>query len=263
MPTVNVLDIRLYYEIHGAGEPLLLIQGLGLDSTAWLYQLPALAQQYQVILFDNRGIGRTDASLGPYTTYAMAQDVIALLNVLEIARVHILGFSMGGLIAQVLALHYPDRIHKLVLVSTAARLPAMTQQILQNWLHMLQEKVNSETRMRSQLPWLFTEHFFEHQDHVDELIRLSLEHPYIPTIAGFSGQVAACITHNTQHQLNQIKAPTLIMVGNEEKLIPVERSRSLAANLPNATLQVIDAAGHNFFWETPDSFNAAVLDFIG
>lgn len=116
--------------------------------------------------------------------------------------------------------------------------------------------------MRSQLPWLFTEQFFEHPDQVDELIRLSLQHPYGSTVAGFAGQVAACVTHDTQHQLSQIVAPTLVLVGDEERLIPVKRSHTLAATLPSAKLQIVKAAGHNFFWENPDSFNAAVSHFL-
>lgn len=262
MPTINIRNINLYYETYGTGEPLVLIQGLGLDSTAWFYQVPVLAEQHQVVVFDNRGIGRTDAPSGAYTTDEMAQDVIALLDALGIAQTHVLGFSMGGLIAQVLALHYPDRINKLILVSTAVKLPAVTQHILKSWLRMLQEKVRPETRMRSQLPWLFTEHFFENPEQVDELIHLSLKHPYVPTLAGFTGQVAACIAHDTQHQISQIIAPTLVLVGDEEKLIPLERSRELATCLPSAEFQIVTGAAHNFFWENPGSFNAAVLNFL-
>jgi 3-oxoadipate enol-lactonase len=261
MPTITVRGINLYYELHGSGEPLLLIQGLGLDCANWVYQIPVLSQRYQVIVFDNRGIGRTDVPEGNYTTDEMAAEAIALLDHLEIPQTHVLGFSMGGFIAQVLAFRYPERVKQLVLVSTAAKLPAVTQQILQSWLRMLQEKVRPETRIRSQLPWLFTNRFFENSQQVDELIRLSLQYPYPPTVAGFAGQVAACVAHDIQQQLHQIIAPTLVLVGAEERLIPLERSQFLAERLPNAELKIVQEAGHNFFWERPELLNQAILQF--
>jgi 3-oxoadipate enol-lactonase len=188
------------------------------------------------------------------------EDAFYLIaEVIEIAQPHVLGFSMGGFIAQVLAFRYPERVKRLVLVSTAAKLPAVTQQILQSWLRMLQEKVRPETRMRSQFPWLFTNRFFENSQQVDELIRLSLQYPYPPTVTGFAGQVAACIAHDMQHQLHQITAPTLVLAGAEERLIPLEQSHTLAKGLPNAELKIVEEAGHNFFWERPELLNAAVL----
>lgn len=262
MPTIHLRGINLYYEIQGRGNPILLLHGLGLDSTAWVYQIPALSQHYQLILLDNRGVGRTDGPATSYTTEEMAEDAVALLDALEIDQADVLGFSMGGLIAQTLALHHPERVKRLLLTNTAAHLPPVTQHILQNWLQMLQDKVRSATRMRSQLPWLFTDRFFENSQQVSELIQISLQHPYPQTTAGFAGQLAACLTHNTRDQLQQISAPTLVLAAVEDRLIPIAQAHQLAAGIPNAQLQRVAQAGHNFFWETPAAFNRAVLAFI-
>jgi pimeloyl-ACP methyl ester carboxylesterase len=266
MPTVRLRDIELYYEIHGEGKPLVLIQGLGLDSSAWLYQIPVLSQQHQVICFDNRGIGRTDAPATPYSTDQMAEDVISLLDALAIQHADILGFSLGGCIAQALALNYPERVNRLILVSTAAQFPAITLQVLQVWLTMLQEihsdSMNPETRLRAQLAWVFSNAFFQNSQQVEALVHDSLNYPYQPTVAGFSGQVAACVAHNLLKQLHQITAPTRVLVGAADLLTPVELAETLSAALPNAELQIIAGAGHNFFWEMPAAFNQSILDFL-
>ena len=262
MPIVQVRDINLYYEVYGAGVPLLLIQGLGLDSGAWVSQLLMLSQTHQVIVFDNRGAGRTDAPEQPYSTEDMAEDAIALLDKLGIDRTHILGFSMGGLIAQVLATKYPNRVRSLILASTAAKLPAITQQVIQGWAQLLKEKLRPSIRVKVQLPWLFTEQFLQNNTRLEELINLSLRYPYQPTVSGFTGQVTACITHNMQGQLSSITSPTLVLVGQADILISAQASQELALQIPNAELQTIANASHNFFWEMPDRFNQVVLNFV-
>src|SRR5437016_651031 len=118
MATATVDSIELYYEEHGHGDPLLLIMGLAADSTAWLFQVPAFAEHYRTITFDNRGVGRSAKPAGPYTITAMAKDAVGLLDMLGIARTHVVGVSMGGMIAQELALHHPERVRGLVLACT-------------------------------------------------------------------------------------------------------------------------------------------------
>lgn len=263
MATVSVEDINLYYEQSGTGEPLVLIQGLGLDSSAWLHQIPALSQQYQVIRFDNRGIGRSDAPKSAYSTRMMAKDTIALLDALSIDRATVLGFSLGGCIAQILALQYPKRVQRLILINTAAQFPQITLQVIQIWLKLFQAGVDPETQMRAQLPLLFTDAFFEDQQQVNNLIKDSLQHLYPPTIEGFAGQVAACLEHNTTNQLQQIAAPTLILSAQADQLVAPASSYLLALQIPNAKLQRIEGAGHNFFWEKPSLLNQAVLSFLG
>ncbi|WNZ27060.1 alpha/beta fold hydrolase [Leptolyngbya sp. NK1-12] len=265
MPTIKLRGIDLYYETHGAGQPLVLIQGLGLDSGAWSAQITSLSRRHRIICFDNRGIGRTVAPEQLHSTSEMADDLIALLDALQIQRADILGFSLGGCIAQSLALRYPDRVNRLILVSTAAKFPALTLQVIQTWSSMLQEvrdgRMNPKLYIKAQLPWIFTDTFFQDHQQIETLIGDALAYPYQPTVTGFANQVAACVAHDSLKQLHQIQTPTLILVGEADLLTPVALAQTLSAKLPNAELKVIAGAGHNFFWEVSAAFNQAVLDF--
>lgn len=110
---------------------------------------------------------------------------------------------------------------------------------------------------------MFTDTFFQDDEQVDALVNQTLQHPYQPAAVGFTGQVSACIDHDLRDRLHQINAPTLVVVGEADLLTPVELSQFLTMHLPNAELQIIAAAGHNFFWEAPEAFNQVVLDFLG
>jgi 3-oxoadipate enol-lactonase len=141
MPITRIGDIDMYYEVHGTGEPLVLLHGLSLDSSVWIKQVSSLSQKYQVIIFDNRGVGQTDDPHNDYSTEMMADDTATLMKFLNVAAAHILGFSMGGMIAQIIALKYPELAKSLLLTATATRLPARGRHLIQLWLRMLNEKV--------------------------------------------------------------------------------------------------------------------------
>ena len=132
MPTINVNGLNMYYEEHGQGEPLLMIQGLSAHSLHWLMQTPVMAQHFRTIVFDNRGAGRTEAPEGPYTIRQMADDTAGLMDALQVERAHVVGISMGGIIAQELAINYPQKVNKLVLLSTIGK--PKSQRVTDWWL---------------------------------------------------------------------------------------------------------------------------------
>jgi 3-oxoadipate enol-lactonase len=261
MPKTRIGDIEMYYEVHGTGEPLVLIHGLAVDSSVWINQVSVLSQKYQVIIFDNRGVGQTSDPQDDYSTEMMADDTMALLKFLRIGRAHVLGFSMGGMIAQTIALKYPELVKSLLLTSTAARLSARGKHLIQLWL-MLYEKVPLELWFKDIFPWVYTSEFFENDENVQNILNLAINHPHPQSTHGFAGQVAAVIKHDTSSHINQISVPTLVLVGRDDLLIPTKCSEEIAAKIPHAKLMILERGGHNCWLEFSEKFNQAVMQFL-
>ncbi len=256
-------NTELYYEIHGDGPPLVLINGLGLDIGSWAPQIGPLSRHFRVLAFDSRGAGHSDAPETSHSTAQMAADTVALLDHMHLDRVHILGFSLGGLIAQELALSHPDRVKSLVLASTAARLPPRARHVIDVWRRMALARVDPELFLREQLAWVFGERLLDEESRVSEVVRLMLSNPFPPSPPGFAGQAAACLAHDTRSRLGRIDVPTLVLVGRDDVLLTVAASEQLAAGIPGARLAVLDGGSHAFAAEIPDRFNEAVLQFLG
>ena len=262
MPTVNVGDIDMYYEVHGEGEPLLLIAGLSADLTSWIFQIPEFSKRYRLIVFDNRGVGRTDVPDIPYSTDMMADDSAGLLNALGIEKAHILGHSMGGFIAQEIVLKYPQLVKSLVLASTGTQETHMTKHNIDTWARMAREGVSREIFVRELLLWIFTENFFENTEMVQIAVDTLVTDTYPQPAHGLIRQVSACLEHNTKDRIGNITTPTLALVGKEDILVPVRMSEELAAGIAGAELVVLEGAAHLAYFEAADKFNLAVLEFL-
>jgi pimeloyl-ACP methyl ester carboxylesterase len=266
MPKVRVGDIDMYYEVQGEGQPLLLIHGLTLDHLSWSFQFHAFSEKYKVVAFDNRGVGRTDAPDKPYTTEMMADDVAGLLDVLEIQKAHVLGLSLGGMIAQEFALKYPQRVDRLVLAATAAR-PAKNAQrsshIIDTLLRMVKAGVGLEERTRMFMVWSFTPKFFEDPKQAQIMVNLVTSSPHPQTSEGLAGQISAAEQHDSYERLGDIKSPTLVLAARDDLLLPARLSEELAEGINGSKLVVIEGAAHLFCIQHPGEFNQAVLDFLG
>ncbi len=262
MPRVRVGDIEMFYVEAGAGEPLVLIMGFGGDHTAWAFQMPVFAQRYRVIAVDNRGAGQSDQPDAPYSTAQMAADTAGVMNALGIARAHVLGVSMGGMIAQELALGHPERVRSLQLHCTYARPDAYTRQLLTTW-RVERETLPREVFVRASFFWLFARGTYDtRQPFVEAIVATALANPYPQSLTGWLGQAQACVTHDALDRLAQIRVPTLVSVADEDILVPPRFSHDIAARIPGATLRTIPDAGHVYFWERPDAFNTMCLDFL-
>ena len=262
MPKVRVNGIEMYYEVIGAGEPLVLIMGFGGDHLAWAFQAHAFAERYRVVTFDNRGVGQTDSPDGPYTIRTMADDTAALMEALGIERAHVIGASMGGMIAQELALAHPHRVRTLHLACTMARPDTHMKALLATWreMHMV---LGRESLMRAVALWLFSFRTYDARpEFIDMVIQTALANPYPQSAAGFFGQAAAIEAHDTLARLPGIRCPTLVTVAEEDLLVPPRFSRELVARIPGAALRAVVEAGHVYFWEQPDAFNNLCLEFL-
>lgn len=262
MPKFKGTEVELYYEIYGEGEPLVLIEGLSYSSWMWFKQIPALSKYFKLIVFDNRGVGESDKPKEPYTTSMMARDVRDLMNGLGIQKAHILGVSMGGLIAQQFAIEYPQMVNKLVLVCTGHNGPNAvmpSQEVLEL---LARPKGNTpEERVRYAIEFITTEkNRREKPDVIEEIIEQQLSNK-IPPYA-YNNQLHACATHNSEEQLCKIKQPTLIIFGDSDQIFPIGNAHRLHNKIAGSELVILENGGHLFLIECAAEFNKAVIEFL-
>jgi len=262
MPKQKIETISLYNEIHGRGEPLLLIAGLGSDSSSWGSVLKPFSARFQTIVFDNRGSGRSSLMKKPYTIRRLADDVITLLDYLGIKRVHVLGHSMGGYIAQELAINYPGRINKLVLESTSFVSSKRNNLLFKGFLKRLRPDTDYEAWLRAWLPWLFSPKTLKNKKFMEMFIKLAGQYPYRQTAEGFSGQVRAIASFDARERVKKIRAKTLIIEGEKDRLIVPREAKRLAEKIAGSEFCLLKNTGHSLHVESPKLFAKTVLRFL-
>lgn len=274
MPTANVNGTELYFEEHGSGVPLLCIMGFAADSLGWTMQTPDFATRHRTIVFDNRGVGRSAKPAGPYAIAAMADETAGLLDHLNIAKAHVLGLSMGGMIAQELALRHPNRVDRLVLAATFPRPDDHQREVQANVLSALGGTIGTDGQInvdtsnlnplaffQQLLPLVFTPEFINTQ--LMQLMQMfsgALQYGF--DLNAIMAQAAAIQGHDTVERLGKITAPTMVLHGDADRLIPVTNGELLASKIPGAKLVKLANGSHGFNFEQAPAFNGAVLDFF-
>lgn len=251
--------VRIAWERRGEGPTLLLIHGLGYARWGWGPLVDLLATQFQVVLLDNRGIGESDAPAGPYSARTMAEDAVAVLDAAGVDRAHVLGTSLGGMVAQEVAAGFPGRVDRLVLACTtpggphAVPFPAPT-------LRLLQEAA-------SLAPLVALRRFVENalapgapEALVEEIYALRVANP--PDQTGWTAQAAAANAYDGWERLPRIAAPTLILHGDADGVVDVGNAALLAERIPEARVELLAGCGHLFFWEQPARVAASVGEFL-
>ncbi|MBM5812430.1 MAG: alpha/beta fold hydrolase [Gammaproteobacteria bacterium] len=259
---VEVNGQKLYYEIDGEGDDLLLIGGLGQDVTGWAFQVPRFIQHYRVIVFDNRDAGRSAEASGPYTTADMADDVAGLMDALQISRAHVLGYSLGGAIAQEFALRHQIRVNKLILACTSAHLARYQINLFDPVRFIREHDREGRILASQQLFMTMTREFLKLRGAVQMMLDLLSHPPFPQSPAALSRQIDACRTFDALDRLDRVSVPTCVLVGDQDILTPPWVARELAAAIPGARLQMLADGGHGLLFEIPEKFNRAVLDFL-
>jgi pimeloyl-ACP methyl ester carboxylesterase len=264
VPYVEAGGIRLYYEERGEGPALLMIMGLSANLDWWdPGMLGRLAERLHVVTFDNRGAGRSDKPAGKYSIAGMAADAAGLLRHLDMEKAHVLGVSMGGMIAQQLALDHPGLVDRLVLCCTNC---GGGEQVLATpevyaVLGAPREGVSVEDVARASLPLLFPREFMGRNPRLmDDFVARYLRHP-MPAHCFFA-QLGAVARWGSYGRLPEIKAPTLVLTGDADILIPPENSSILAQRIPGARLAVYPGGGHGFFAQFPERVAEDILAFL-
>ena len=263
--TVQANGQDLYYELHGEGPPLVLLMGIGYDSSLWtLAQVPVLSTQFQVILVDNRDAGRSSNARHPYTIADMADDLAGLLDALEIQRSHLLGLSMGGMIALEFALRHGDRLDRLVVTGTGAAPARSAVDPIQIWSWVKANDSTGEVFGGQQFVSLFSTAFLRNHEAVRDTAELMASNPYPMSPEAYGRQADAYRQFDALDRLAAITAPTLVVVGEQDLLTPPWIAQEVAEAIPDARFEVIRGHGssHLVPIECPDEFNRLVSGFL-
>jgi pimeloyl-ACP methyl ester carboxylesterase len=268
MPRAHTNGIDLFYKVQGHGEPLFMIMGLGGGRGAWFFQTRSFRRYFTLITFDSRGIGKSDKAEKPYTIRTMADDTVGLMDYLEIDKAHILGMSMGGIVAQEIAINYPDRVGKLILAATTPgedengdSHPEIVTRLglaKEGSTDIDYSRLDSNTLLNSLNQLAFNRKLYR-------WFIVPFAKVYMKRIGGSEGpmrQFKAAVEHSTVDRLHMIQAPTLVITGADDRLVPPHHSEVLASMISGARLVKIKGGSHTLIVEQRGAFNRVVLDFL-
>jgi pimeloyl-ACP methyl ester carboxylesterase len=261
MPHLELNGQRLYYEVHGEGEPLLCVMGLSADTLGWTLQVPAWSQRYRTIVFDNRDVGQSSEASGEYEVADMAADALALADALELDRFHLLGLSMGGAISQEVALAAPERLLTLTLVVTFGGGGTWGRAQGASWSERV-AGMSREERVEELLLLCLSEQTFENVEFVEFLRQTLLANPHPQSAEAFVRQLLATSRHEARDRLGSLELPVHVIGAEHDLLVPVWKSHELAELIPGARLTVIEGAAHGVNLEAAEAFNSSVLEFL-
>jgi 3-oxoadipate enol-lactonase len=263
LPSIQTDRLKMYYEVHGEGDPLLLIRGLGSTCDGFKSQVEGLSPYFRIISFDNRCVGRSDQPQKSFTIGDMADDTAALLDSLGVASTHVFGVSLGGMVAQELALRHPTRVRRLALACThagprtAARSPEWAVRLFTESRDMPRSDA-----LKHSVPLLFSRKTVEERPElVDETLAVMADNNQPKS--SYLLQLGAVMLHDTLDRLEQITHPTLVLTGTEDTLVDPDNSRMIAQRIPTARLVEFDETGHVFFTEKAAEVNRALIEFFG
>ena len=259
MPHAENQGTRVWWEEHGTGDPLLLIMGLGASLDWWHRTLPVVSARFRAILFDNRGVGRSDQPPGPYSIAQMAADGAAVLDAARVSRAHVFGVSMGGIIAQEFALQYPERVESLILGCTACggthaiRADAEATKLLTS-----RQNMSMEEALAASVPILYHPGTPRQRIEEDFVIRRRV----YPSAEAYVAQLQAIYSWQSYDRLPQITARTLVIHGESDRLVPPANGQLIAGRIPGAKLVLLPHAGHLFTTDQPAAAHQAVMSFL-
>jgi 3-oxoadipate enol-lactonase len=258
MPFVENLGARIHWDEEGSGAPILLIMGLGWASYAWYRSRPVLSEKYRTIALDNRGVGKSDAPPGPYSIAQMAADAAAVLNAARVNTAHIFGVSMGGMIAQEFALQSPNKVRSLILGCTAAGGPQAVRAEQEALQVLMTRAQDPEAFAKAIGPFIYDAGTSPARIEEDTAVRRK----WYPPADAYFAQLQAIMAWEAYNRLAQISAPTLVIHGENDRLVPPENGKLIAGRIPGAKLVVIPRASHIFTTDQPEAAHRTILEFL-
>jgi aminoacrylate hydrolase len=266
MPMLQLQHVEIYYEVYGRGRPMLFLSETACDGEVWkIYQVPEFSKDHEVIIHDYRGTGRSGKPSTDYTTKMFCDDVVALMDHLNVEDAIVVGHSMGGRVAQLLALDHPDKVQKLILASTGSHFPKTKGLPLKICKEMIEWGYEKYERNHSILVGFTDEFVKAHPERVERYLQVRMQN--LCPVEFYLRHLIARQSHDTSGRLKEIRQPTLILVGEDDRNITSEinhrmSSDILAEGIPNSKLVVLPNERHSYFFANPDAAHKAIRDFI-
>jgi 3-oxoadipate enol-lactonase len=258
MSFVENQGAKLYWDEQGRGEPILLIMGLGYPSCLWYRIRPVLAERFRTVALDNRGVGLSDVPPGPYSIATMASDAAAVLDAAGVSSAHVFGISMGGMVAQEFALQYPARTRSLILGCTSAGGPTAVRAERKVADILMVRGMTLEQAREAILPYIYDADTPREKIEED----LTLRRRWLPSLEGYMAQLQGILAWESYSRIAQITAPTLVIHGKSDALVPPGNGELIAARIPGAKLVLLDHASHLFITDQPEAANQEILQFL-
>ncbi len=270
----DVNGIKICYEIKGEGEPILLVHGFGSKKETWIAQFKPFSEHFKIIRFDNRGAGKSDRPKGVYTMEVFADDIAGLLDYLEIDKVHIIGWSLGGMIVQNFVIKYPDRVKKMVLINTNYGQPDESGAEVYKNMRLVDLKLRKEDpkksfwqsarggfyiKFRKQMEAEPSKKWYGLWS-VEDLIENRMTDP--PTVEDIGVQAEAANTHHTLERLHEIQNESLLITSTHDRVMPMAVMKEMHERIPNSTLKIIDKAGHDSPLSRAPEVNSIIIEFL-
>jgi len=262
MATIKIDDTEFYYEIHGKGKTIVLINGFGTHVLAWYPMLDILKKDNQILIFDNRGAGRTKYKDVSWTIEDMAEDTVKLIQKLDIKKPSIFGHSMGGSIAQRIAINYPQLIDKIVLSSCSAKFNFAFCLAVDFILYLTTTKIPIEKQLQNIFPWMYSADFLEDEENYNERIDAFFNNPYPASEIGYKRQFEALKAFDSRKDLKKIKAKTLILRGEKDIVCLLDETKFLKEKIEDSCIQFMKNTGHDTYVECPDNSAKIIVDFV-
>lgn len=263
MPIAPCNDVDIYYEIHGSGFPVLFISGLGAGTWAWEPQVPFFSRRYQMITFDNRGVGQSSKPPGPYGIEQMALDTVRLLHLVNVEETFVVGLSMGGMIAQELALILPHRVRGLVLAATHPGGNMRISGSQEAYQRLMDNSgLSPEEIVEKNIPILFSPDTIANRPETIQAYRDRQNDVVLQPEHAFQAQQAAIQGFDCSDKMRKIQTPTLLLAGEDDQLIPAENARRMAEHIPDSRVKILPQAGHLIHMEQMEEFNQTLHEFF-
>jgi pimeloyl-ACP methyl ester carboxylesterase len=262
MPTATCNGLDLYYGDAGSGEAVVFLNGLAGDHLYWNSQVRTLSPRFRCLSLDNRDVGQSAYSDQSYTCADLAEDVVAFLDVLGVPAAHVVGLSLGGMLAQELAIRHPQRVLSLVLTNTLGRCDEWFGHLLDAFCLIRRQVPDTPRFFEAVLPWLISHRYFEQPGAVEWLKALFYRNPHPQRAEGFFRQIDAIRTHDALDRLGQVRCPVLVVAGEDDTLTPARYARKMVERLPSARLEILPGVGHAPPIEAPRPFNRLLSEFL-